>query len=162
MALGAGPSDRDGLLHLDQTSPEQLGNVVGALLAFSPLLADSIDAAVTAEGDDAIVPMVVSAVEAGIAITMGLTGAFKTKKIILFGGQLNAVQTIGDQVSFDEAAILFDFAVDFEIDIDVGIRIRSTPGRNLRIRYRALGLKAKFDNGVEFSPVLRLEQRLSV
>jgi hypothetical protein len=154
LQLGSGDTDMNGLLCVDTGTPEVIGHVVGSLLTFAPLLAGSIDSAVSAQGEAKATEMAIAMAQITTAVGLAVTGAFKMRKIILYGVTLSAMEDVGDGVDFEQAAILFDYAVDFELDVDLAIlRLRSTPDRPLRVRYRAIGFKAAFDGGNTITPV---------
>ncbi len=166
LVFGAGETDRDGLLHVFNSSEgasSVIGDISGALLIFAPLLAGSVDSAVTAEGDEATVAIAIAAAEIGLATTLGLTGVIGMKRIIWFGAALSATESIqGDPyylldiegADLDEVSALFDYGVDFAIAFSVGpVNINSSLDTPLRVRYRALGFKLNFQNGVHYSPV---------
>ena len=166
LVLGAGETDKDGLLQVfnsGEGASSVIGDIAGALLIFAPLLAASINSAVTAEGDEATVDMVIAGSEIALATTLGLTGVIGMKRIIWFGGSLSATESIqGDPyylldiegADLDEVSAMFDYGVDFAVAFSVGpININSSLDTPLRVRYRALGFKLNFQNGVHYSPV---------
>ena len=166
LVLGAGETDRDGLIQIFNSSDggsNVIGNISGALLIFAPLLAASVDSAVTAEGDEATTEIAIAAAEIGLAATLGLTGVIGMKRIIWFGAALSATESIqGDPyylldiegADLDEVSALFDYGVDFAIAFNVGpVHINSSVDTPLRVRYRALGFKLNFQNGTRYSPV---------
>jgi len=150
-SLGFDRNSRQGFVSIENGSPEFIGNTIGALLTFAPLLFGPVNSAVTAEGEDATVPIIVAAAEIALAAILGLAGVFQMKKFTLFGVQLS--HTDG------EVAALFDYAIDFAIDLDIGVlTIRSDPDSPLRARYRAVGVRLLFppeegDSGTRFLPV---------
>jgi large repetitive protein len=155
LAFGSGETDRDGLVQIkNATPPAAIGNVAGALMVFAPLLAKSIDTAVTPGGGSAAVPLALGAGEIGTAATLGLTGAVSMQRITWFGAELTARQTLATTKTFDETALLLDYAVDFFVKINIGpLKINSKPETPLRVRYKALGFKLNFGKGKAFSPV---------
>ncbi len=157
--LGFDKNQQDGFLHFNKFTPEPLSNTFGSLLTFAPLIADSIDSGVDANGSDAIAPFILAAVEIGVAVAIGVTGVFKMERVTLYGAELNVSQALVGNYDFEdseftELSALFDYAVDFKIDLDLGIiKIQSTDGKPLRVRYNALGFKLDFQNDGAYSPV---------
>lgn len=153
--LGAAESDTNGLVH---TSPNdgnsRIRNIEGALLIFAPLLAASVDTAVSAEGDDATVPIVVAATEIGIAFTLGASGILKTKQLILYGVDAKATERVGGPQQVD-LNLFVDYGVAFAISLNVGpLHINSDPDKPFKVRYRGMGIRAVFGGGDStFRPV---------
>ncbi|MCB9235563.1 MAG: hypothetical protein H6581_28160 [Bacteroidia bacterium] len=158
LALGFDRENPSGWLYVEGFNPAPVSNSIGALAIFAPLLASSIETAVTAEGGEAIAAMVISGAEIAIAIALGATGALEMKKFIFYGAELSASQTLPgymefEGATFDELGVLLDYAIDFEIHINLGpISINSTPGKPLRVRYKAIGFKVDF-NTSSYHPV---------
>ena len=164
LALGFDQQGRDGWVHIDQFEPSVLANTLGSLLIFAPLLNAGIDSAVDAEGNEAIANAVIAGAEVAIATTLGLTGMIEFRKFTLFGIELSATQLLpddasGEQTRFGNIAALFDYAIDFVVDINLGvIRIQSARDRNnvpmlTRVRYRGFGFRLDFIDADTYQPV---------
>ncbi len=158
LGLGFDKDQKDGFIHLNKFTPAALSNTFGSLLTFAPLIADSIDSGVKADGGDATAPIVLAAVEVGVAVALGLTGVFKMERITLYGAELNISTQLVDYLDFEDStvtdlSVMFDYAIDFKIDLDLGIiKIESSDDKPLRVRYNALGFKLDFIDG-EYIPV---------
>jgi hypothetical protein len=166
LVFGAGETDRDGLIQVFNSgagASSVIGDITGALLIFAPLLAASVDSAVTAEGDEATVEIAIAATEIALATTLGLTGVIGMRRITWFGAALSATESIqGDPyylvdvegAGLEEVSAMFDYGVDFAVAFSVGpININSSLDTPLRVRYRALGFKLNFQKGVHYTPV---------
>ena len=80
------------------------------------------------------------------AAAIGAAGFLQTEKITLYGGEMRFRQFIppGDPVSFSDAGVLFDYAVEFGVDVpSLGIET----SRPLKVRYRAIGFNINFQGG---------------
>jgi hypothetical protein len=153
--LGAAESDTNGLVHTSlNNGTSRIRNVEGALLIFAPLLAASVDTAVSAEGDDPTVPIAVAATEIAIAATLGLSGVLKTKQLILFGIDAKATERVGGPQQVD-LNLLIDYGVAFAISLNAGpLHINSDPDKPFKVRYRGMGIRAVFGGGdTSFRPV---------
>ena len=137
---------------------------IGSLLVFAPLLNAGIDSAVDAEGDEAIRNAVIAGAEVVIATTLGLTGTLQFRKFTLFGIELSATELLPDdetdeQTRFGNLAAMFDYAVDFVVNINLGIlTIESARDQNLvpmptRVRYRGFGLPPGLLDPDTYQPV---------
>jgi hypothetical protein len=164
LALGFDQQGRDGWVNIDKFEPRTLANTIGSLLVFAPLLNAGIDSAVDAEGNEAIENAVIAGAEVVIATTLGLTGALEFHKLTLFGIELSATELLPDQQAEDQArfgnlAAMFDYAVDFVVDIDLGVlTIESARDQNLlpmltRVRYRGLGFRLDLIDPDTYQPV---------
>jgi large repetitive protein len=164
LALGFDQQGRDGWVNIGKFEPPTLANTIGSLLVFAPLLNAGIDSAVDAEGNEAIADAVIAGAEVVIATTLGLTGALEFHKLTLFGIELSATELLPDQQAEDQTrfgnlAAMFDYAVDFVVDIDLGVlTIESARDQNLlpmltRVRYRGLGFRLDFIDANTYQPV---------
>lgn len=164
LALGFDQQGRDGWVNIDRFEPHTLANTIGSLLIFAPLLNAGIDSAVDAEGDEAIANAIIAGAEVAIATTLGLTGALEFRKLTLFGIELSATELLPDQeredqTRFGNLAAMFDYAVDFVVNINLGIlTIESARDQNLvpmptRVRYRGLGFRLDFIDPNTYQPV---------
>ena len=156
LALGFDQQSRDGWVNIDEFNPVRLANTLGSLMVFAPLLNAGIDSAVNAEGDEAVKNAIIAGAEVAIATTLGITGMLKFRELTLFGIELSATQLLPDNeeeesTRFGNIAALLDYAVDFEVDINLGIlTIRSKRDSNnkpipIRVRYRGFGFRLNFD-----------------
>ena len=77
---------------------------------------------------------------------------FQTHAVTLYGGELQARQYIPptEDATFNDAAVLFDYGVEFGLDIGA-LGIQTT--KPLKVRYKALGFRLKFPDGVQYEPV---------
>jgi hypothetical protein len=164
LALGFDQQNRDGWVNIDRFSPAPLANTIGSLLVFAPLLNAGIDSAVDAEGNEAIRNAVIAGAEVAIATTLGVTGMLEFRKFTLFGIELSATELLPDdesneQTKFGNLAAMFDYAVDFVVNINLGIlTIESARDQNLvpmptRVRYRGLGFRLDFIDPDTYQPV---------
>lgn len=164
LALGFDQQNRDGWVNIDSFNPGALANTIGSLLVFAPLLNSGIDSAVDAEGNEAIRNAVIAGAEVAIATTLGLTGALQFRKFTLFGIELSATELLPDdekneQTKFGNLAAMFDYAVDFVVNIDLGIltiesaRDQNQVPRPTRVRYRGLGFRLDFIDPDTYQPV---------
>jgi len=164
LALGFDQQNRDGWVNIAPFDPGALANTIGSLLVFAPLLNAGIDSAVDAEGNEAIRNAVIAGAEVVIATTLGLTGALQFRKFTLFGIELSATELLPDdesneQTKFGNLAAMFDYAVDFVVNINLGIlTIESARDQNLvpmpiRVRYRGLGFRLEFIDPDTYQPV---------
>jgi hypothetical protein len=154
IVIGAAESDTNGLAHTDSDGAGRIRNVEGALLVFAPLLAASVDTAVTASGDSATVPIVVAAAEIALAATLGLSGVLKTRRLILFGVDAKVTEQLGGPTAVD-LNLLVDYGVEFAMALNAGpLHIHSADDKPFRVRYRGLGFRADFGGGdTLFRPV---------
>lgn len=152
--IGAGESDSNGLARVTSSGTNRIRNLEGALLIFGPLLASSIDSAVTADGKDAVVPMALGAAELLTASILGLSGVLKTKQLMLFGVEAKATERLSGQQDV-ELNLLVDYGVEFGLALNVGpLHINSDANKPFRVRYRGMGIKADFTGGdTLFRPV---------
>ncbi|MDQ3808755.1 MAG: hypothetical protein M3336_00520 [Chloroflexota bacterium] len=164
LALGFDQQGRDGWVTIDRFEPRPLANTIGSLLVFAPLLNAGIDSAVDAEGNEAIANAIIAGAEVAIATTLGLTGMLEFHKFTLFGIELSATELLADDEAqdhtrFGNMAALFDYAIDFVVNINLGvITIESARDQNLlpmltRVRYRGLGFRLDFVDPNTYQPV---------
>ncbi len=164
LALGFDQDSSDGWVNLVQEDPSILTNTIGSLLVFAPLLNAGIDSAVSKEGDEAIVGIILAGAQVAIATALGLTGAIKFRKWTLFGIELSSTQLLPDQEEQENTRLgnlsaLFDYAVDFEVDINLGVlTIRSKKDEDdkpvpIRVRYRGFGFRLNFNTDDTYEPV---------
>ncbi|HSB92354.1 MAG TPA: hypothetical protein VLC28_04520, partial [Flavitalea sp.] len=161
LSLGFDKESRDGWV--SKTATGRLADTIGSLLVFAPLLNKGIDSAVNAEGDEADVKMVIAATEVAIATTIGLTGMVKFVKFTLYGIELSASEFLPEEdegsAEFTDISFLFDYAVDFSVNINLGIlSIRSKEDKNhisipTRIRYRAIGFRVNGEGAPRYESV---------
>lgn len=166
LVLGFDQQARDGWVHINKFNPAPLANTLGSLLVFAPLLNAGIDSAVNAQGDEAVKKAIIAGAEVVIATTLGLTGMLKFLKFTLFGIELSATQLLPDDEAeetarFGNIAALFDYAVDFEVDINIfgilTIRSKRDPQNQIpiptRMRYRGFGFQLNFQDAHTYEAV---------
>ncbi|MEN8202285.1 MAG: hypothetical protein ABFS28_06795 [Bacteroidota bacterium] len=163
LALGFDQENRDGWVHFEREDPSVLANTIGSLLVFAPLLNAGIDSAVNKEGEEAIADILLKGAAVLTATALGVTGAIKFRKWTLFGIELSSTQLLPDHeaqenTKFGQLSALFDYAVDFEVDIDLGVlKIRSTRINNkpvpIKVRYRGFGFRLNFNTDDIYEPV---------
>jgi hypothetical protein len=163
LALGFDQQSREGWVNIESFDPGALANTLGSLLVFAPLLNAGIDSAVDAQGDEATRNAVIAGAEVVIATTLGLTGMIQFRKFTLFGIELSATELLADDESGEQAHLgnmsaMFDYAIDFLVDIDVAIlTIESARDQNVprptRVRYRGLGFRLEFTDPDTYQPV---------
>ncbi len=151
LALGFDKEARDGWVTKEGSGT--LANTLGSLLIFAPLLNSGIDSAVNAEGDEAVKNTIIAATEVTIATVLGLTGAIKFIRFTLFGIEVSATELLpdeeaGDKTRFGDVSFLFDYAVDFSVNINLLglLTIRSKEDAQhkpipTRVRYRGFGFR---------------------
>jgi len=165
LALGFDQQARDGWVNIGKFNPAPLANTLGSLLVFAPLLNAGIDSAVNAQGDEAVKNAVIAGVEVAIATTLGLTGMLEFHKLTLFGIELSATELLPDNETeenarFGNISALFDYAVDFVVDINLGIlTIRSKRDAQTlipiptRVRYRGFGFRLNYQDAHTYEAV---------
>ena len=151
LKVGFDQESRDGWVTKESTGV--LANTLGSLLIFAPLLNSGIDSAVNAQGDEAVTKAVIAGAEVVTATVIGLTGMVKFKKFTLFGIEVSATELLADdegteQTKFGDVSFIFDYAVDFSVNINLGIltiRSKEDPNTGLpiptRVRYRGFGFR---------------------
>jgi|GEM_PF-2993141 len=158
---------REGLLSVTRFQPYPLADTTASLLLFAPLLQSGIEAIQSAQTDNArTAAIVLAGTELALATTLGLV-AIKMDRITLFGGTLSFTETSPDiwlwnAQSLDEVGIIFDYGVQFKINLDLGIlqiktRENDANGNALQapfVRYKAIGFKFNFEGGqVKYIPI---------
>ena len=175
LQIGSGQADPNGIAQWSAPAPASgnggaadserwLTNTLGALLVFAPLLGETVDAAVTADDGEAALPLALTAVQVGVAATLGTTGVWNTQRITLYGGKIVTQHTRDE--SFDRLAVLFDYAVEFHLCLELGpLTIKTkcpddaadgdaadgnaadgAAAESVKVRYRAMGLELDFEN----------------
>ena len=144
ISLHSGAGDKNGLVELKnpQDGGHRWRNALGAMMVLSPILAKGLgDSDLgTAAGWGAM------AVTWAVPALIGALNVMESEKITLYGGELRLRQyaPTANNVSFSDAAFLFDYGVDFQINcFDV---IKTT--KPLRVRYKSVGfaLSVPFNN----------------
>jgi len=155
IVIGAAESDTNGLAHVDSDGSGRIRNIEGALLVFAPLLAASVDTAVSASGGSATVPVVLAGAEIALAATLGLSGVLKTRRLILFGVDAKATEQLGRRPLAVDLNLLADYGVEFAMALNAGpLHIHSADDKPFRVRYRGMGIRADFGGGdTLFRPV---------
>jgi large repetitive protein len=153
--LGAAESDTNGLVHTSlNDGTRRIRNIEGALMIFAPLLAASVDTAVSLDGDDPPVAVGIAAGEIAIAATLGGSGVLRTMQLFLFGVDAKATERVGGSQQVD-LNLLVDYGVAFSISLNAGpLAINSDPQKPFKVRYRGMGIRAAFGGGdTSFRPV---------
>ncbi len=148
LALGAHPDDVDGLLQVrnphtgSTTADTRLKDALGSVMILAPIIGVAVGAT---DPNSAGSYAVLGGTIVGAA-AIGAAGFLETEKITLYGGELKFRQFIppGDPVSFSDAGVLFDYGVEFGVDIP-SLGIQTT--RPLKVRYRAIGFNLNFQGG---------------
>ncbi|HEX5191935.1 MAG TPA: hypothetical protein VFW09_03970 [Solirubrobacteraceae bacterium] len=155
LTLGTGPGDANGLLQMSNGDGTATGNynrfknIFGALLVFTPILnaaTTAIDPASAGEWSDL-------AISLGPPVLIGGLDWMNTVGVTLYGGSLVMRQNVPDGLSsaeFTAASVTFDYGVTFRFDIDL-LHIHS--GRNLTVRYKAVGFSLNFTGDPRFKLV---------
>ena len=148
LTVGAHPDDVDGLLQLSNphsgalTTENRLKDTLGSVLILAPI----IGTAVGATDPNSAGSYAVLAGSIVGAAAVGAAGVLRTEKITLYGGELRFREVIppGDPAQFTDAGVVFDYAVEFGVDIDaLGI----ATAKPLKVRYRAIGFNLNFAGG---------------
>jgi len=148
LALGAHPDDVNGLLQLRNlrggppTADTRLNDALGSVMILAPIIGLAVGAT---DPNSAGSYAVLGGTIVGAA-AIGAAGFLHTEKITLYGGELRFRQFIppGDPMSFSDAGVLFDYAVEFGVDVP-SLGIETT--RPLKVRYRAIGFNINFQGG---------------
>lgn len=135
ISLHSAGGDKNGLIQLKnpQDGGHRWRNALGAMMVLSPILAKGLgdsDLGTAAGWGKMAVTWAVPALIGGLNV-------MESEKITLYGGELRLRQyaPTANNVSFSDAAILFDYGVDFQINcFDV---IKTT--KPLRVRYKSVG-----------------------
>ena len=156
LSLHSGAGDQDGLVQIKNTNKNDAAypwrNALGAMMVLSPILAKGLGESDLATGGG----WGKLAVTWGAPALIGGLGFMMSDKITLYGGELRMRQYAPSKndVRFSDAAILFDYGVDFQLNcFDV---IKTT--KPLRVRYKSVGfgLSVPFnnvDNTYEYQPI---------
>jgi hypothetical protein len=148
LAIGAHPDDVDGLLQINNphtgpvTAETRINDALGAVMMLAPIIGIAVGA--TDPNSASSYAMLGGTIVGAAAI--GAAGFIRTERITIYGGELRFRQFIppGDPASFSDAGVVFDYAVEFGIEVDA-LGIRTT--RPLKVRYRAIGFNLNFSGG---------------
>ena len=146
LSLGAVPADINGLLQMTNPSDSTLKDILGAILIFTPILSAATSAL---DPDDAGAWSEI-AIDLGVPVLIGGLGIIRTTGVTLYAGSLQLRENI-PAGKFSNAALTFDYGVDFGIEIDA-LKIKST--KPLKVRYKAVGVSLHFGHPVNFQIVL--------
>ena len=146
LTLGAVPADVNGLVHMDNPSDGALKDILGAVMIFTPILSAATSALDPADAGQ----WSEIAVDLGVPVAIGALDIIRTTGITLYGGSLQLRENI-PAGKFTNAALTFDYGVQFGIEIDA-LNIKST--KPLKIRYQAVGVSLNFGHPVQFQIVL--------
>ncbi len=146
LTLGAVPADANGLVHMDNPDDSTLKNILGAIMIFTPILSAATSALDPADAGQ----WSEIAIDLGIPVAIGALDFIRTTGIILYGGSLQLRENI-PAGKFTNAALTFDYGVQFGIDIEA-LGIKST--KPLKVRYKAVGVSLNFGHPVNFQIVL--------
>lgn len=148
LAIGAHPDDTNGLLQIvnphggSLTADNRLKDALGSVMILAPIIGVAVGAT---DPNSAASYAVLGGTVVGAA-AIGASGFLLSDKITLYGGELRFRQFIppGDPMSFADAGVLFDYAVEFGVDVpSLGIKT----SRPLKVRYRAIGFNIDFQGG---------------
>lgn len=148
LALGAHPDDVDGLLQAlnphtgSPTADTRLKDALGSVMILAPIIGVAVGAT---DPNSAGSYAVLGGTIVGAA-AIGAAGFLQTEKITLYGGEMRFRQFIppDDPASFSDAGVVFDYAVEFGVDVpSLGIET----SRPLKVRYRAIGFNINFQGG---------------
>lgn len=166
--LNADENDADGLLHMDNNAQrdDRLKNIFGALLLFAPII-NSSATAVGNNPDDAGA-WISLAVGLGVPVAIGGLNVFRTRKVILHGGEARTrfvTPASGEPLRSFDLGLVFDYEVQFDIICEqLGIGQDRLPGASsplpppLRARYKAIGFNLNYSDtssykGLTYTPV---------
>ena len=148
LSLGAAPADINGLLQMQNPSDSTLKDILGAILMFTPILSAATSA--IDPGDAGQWSEI--AIDLGVPVLIGGLDIIRTTGVTLFGGSLQLRENI-PAGKLTNAALTFDYAVQFGIDLEIGpVKIKST--KPLKVRYQAVGVSLHFGHPVNFQIVL--------
>jgi hypothetical protein len=146
LTLGAVPADTNGLLHMDNTGDTALKDILGAILIFTPILSAAIKALDPSDAGR----WTGIAIDLGVPVLIGSLKLVKTTGVTLYGGTLQLNENIHSG-EFTNAALTFDYGVEFDIDIGA-LNIKST--KPLKVRYQAVGVSLHFGDPVNCQIVM--------
>lgn len=162
LTIGAHPDDVDGLLQLTNehdptagaalTPANRLKDLFGSVLILAPIIGTAVGAL---DPNSAGSYAVLGGLLIGAA-AVGAAGFIRTEKVTLYGGELRFRHFIppGSSGELADAGILFDYGVDFGVQIDA-FKIKTT--KPLKVRYRAIGFNLNFSSAsalvVTYQPI---------
>ncbi|SDD21319.1 DUF6603 domain-containing protein [Niabella drilacis] len=166
--LKSDATDTDGLLHMDNNADrtDRLKNIFGALLLFAPII-NSAATKVGQNTDDAGA-WISLAVGLGVPVAIGSLNVFRTRRVILFGGEARTrfvTPAAGEPLRSFDIGLVFDYEVQFDIICEqLGIGRDRLPGAGaplpppLRARYKAIGFNLNYSDtpaykGLTYTPV---------
>ena len=148
LAIGAHPNDVNGLLQVTNdhgstlTAENRIKDLLGSVMILTPIIGTAVGAM---DPNSAGSYAVLGGALVGAA-AIGAAGFIQTQKITLYGGELRFREFIppNDPAAFTDAGVLFDYAVEFGVEIkSLGIGTR----KPLKVRYRAIGFNLNFAGG---------------
>lgn len=150
-SLGAGSTDADGLLQMEPHEDDSrllrlFKDAFGAQLMLAPLWAGDSDT-LDPESPEAWVKF---AAACPLPIALAAFDVLHTEKVTLYGGEAKARLRRG---ASDDFALLFDYGVEFTVDLEVGnleIAVSKTPGH---VRYKGMGFALTTGDDPELSVV---------
>jgi hypothetical protein len=164
LSLGSHPEDTDGLLHMVNqggTGANRFKNIFGALLLFAPII--NATAVSTADDSENAGNWIALGTSLAVPIAIGGLNIFRTRRVILFGGELIVKFSEPNPAAPQSAdvGIVFDYGVEFDLVIEsLGIGLdRNVPDPTappLKVRYRAIGFNLHYDSatgGMRYLPV---------
>jgi hypothetical protein len=167
--LRSGLRDSDGLWHMDAhtrapgepveggSPPEpvsaelRLKDTLGAVAIFAPVV-NELAARIEPEEAGGWIAAGVSLV---LPAAIGALGLIQTKRLVLYGGEARARQHIppDDDFTFTDFGLLFDYGVEFFINIRFSDEFRIVSTRALKVRYKAVGFNLQFDREPTYVPI---------
>lgn len=146
LTLGAVPADANGLLNMTNPSDSMLKDILGAIMIFTPILSAATSALDPSDAGQ----WTEIAVDLGVPVAIAALDVIRTTGVTLYGGSLQLRENI-PAGKLTNAALTFDYAVQFRIDIDA-LNVHST--KPLKVRYQAVGVSLHFGSPVKFQIVL--------
>ena len=148
LQVGAHPDDVDGLLQLTNphtaqlTVDNRLKDMLGSVMILAPIIGVAVGAT---DPNTAGSYAVLGGTLVGAA-AIGAAGFLRTEKMTLYGGEMHFREVIppSDPAQLTDWGVLFDYGVEFGVDIDA-LGIKTT--KPLKVRYRALGFNLNFAGG---------------